>query len=616
MKKNNVLLAYTLYYPGVLAKKINRPALAAKLVGSAIRHKEDVAEFHNALGTVLREQGKFREASICCERALAMQPKYAEALCNLGICLREQGRPKEAESHYRKALALQPKYAEAHCNLGTALRDQGRQEEAAKHYRQALALKPKYAEARNGLGVVLARWGKMPAAIAHFTRALTIDPVNAEAYYNLGCALQAVGRINEAVIQYKSALALRPDYAHAWNNLGALIAGIDPAASEAHFRRAVAFMPDLAEAHNALGTLLARTNRPDEAIASYRRAVAVRPDFDEAHFNLGFVSQSQGRFNEASVSYNRALEINPRFTDAQAALDDIRKRIAELESEAARQIQALAGKPDDHSGHDNLRIMLFRLNLAGQQARAANIAEEWLRICPSHPVARHLLSAIKGEHLPRAADEYIETTFDPFSGSFDQLMVDLGYQAPELLGKALSCALPHGLDVLDIGCGTGLGGLLLRPLAKTLTGVDLSQGMLAQAAKRKIYDQLHQSEIMTFLAAHPSSYDLIAATDVLIYFGELAPVLAWAKTALRPEGWIGFTLEKDDLITAQGWRLQPTGRYCHTEDYIRRSLAAAGLALVSMETCILRKEADKDVYGLLVLARQAPASAEATKNKA
>ena len=34
------------------------------------------------------------------------------------------------------------------------------------------------------------------------------------------------------------------------------------------------------------------------------------------------------------------------------------------------------------------------------------------------------------------------------------------------------------LDVLDLGCGTGLCGPLLRPYARALAGVDLSPQML------------------------------------------------------------------------------------------------------------------------------------------
>ena len=46
------------------------------------------------------------------------------------------------------------------------------------------------------------------------------------------------------------------------------------------------------------------------------------------------------------------------------------------------------------------------------------------------------------------------------------------------------------LDVLDAGCGTGLCGPLLAPYARRLIGVDLSEGMLALAKEKHVYDAL------------------------------------------------------------------------------------------------------------------------------
>ena len=42
----------------------------------------------------------------------------------------------------------------------------------------------------------------------------------------------------------------------------------------------------------------------------------------------------------------------------------------------------------------------------------------------------------------------------------------------------------HWLDVVDLGCGTGLFGRLLRQRARKLTGVDLSPNMLKVARQR------------------------------------------------------------------------------------------------------------------------------------
>ena len=49
-----------------------------------------------------------------------------------------------------------------------------------------------------------------------------------------------------------------------------------------------------------------------------------------------------------------------------------------------------------------------------------------------------------------------------------------------------------GLDILDIGCGTGLVGAQVRDLAGRLDGVDLSPAMLEKAKIKGVYDGLFQ----------------------------------------------------------------------------------------------------------------------------
>jgi predicted TPR repeat methyltransferase len=54
------------------------------------------------------------------------------------------------------------------------------------------------------------------------------------------------------------------------------------------------------------------------------------------------------------------------------------------------------------------------------------------------------------------------------------------------------------VDVLDLGCGTGLSGQALRPLARRLTGVDLSPAMIDARRTRTVYDVLTVAEITAF----------------------------------------------------------------------------------------------------------------------
>jgi predicted TPR repeat methyltransferase len=124
--------------------------------------------------------------------------------------------------------------------------------------------------------------------------------------------------------------------------------------------------------------------------------------------------------------------------------------------------------------------------------------------------------------------------------------------------------------------------------------------MLAKAAARGGYDQLEEAELTAWLDAHPASADLIVSSDTLCYFGVLDGVAGAAARALRAGGTLIFTVEQS---VDQPFRLNPHGRYSHSESYVREVLAGAGLRELAMRHVTLRQEANAPVAGLLVAAR-------------
>ena len=66
----------------------------------------------------------------------------------------------EAIGQFQKALEINPNYAEAHNNLGNALLQKGQVDEAMAQYQKALEINPNYAEAHNNLGDALFKKGR------------------------------------------------------------------------------------------------------------------------------------------------------------------------------------------------------------------------------------------------------------------------------------------------------------------------------------------------------------------------------------------------------------------------------------------------------------------------
>jgi predicted TPR repeat methyltransferase len=200
----------------------------------------------------------------------------------------------------------------------------------------------------------------------------------------------------------------------------------------------------------------------------------------------------------------------------------------------------------------------------------------------------------------------VQQTFDSFAESFDSVLKKLDYRAPALVTEAVKVAVGETdgtLDILDAGAGTGLCGPLLRPLARRLVGVDLSPKMLAKAEGRGVYDVLDAGELTGYMRERTAAFDVVVSADTLVYFGDLAEVLAAAAAALRPGGHLVFTLEEDADEGPQGYQLKPHGRYGHSERYARRALVAAGFENLVVGRVIPRLENQVPVQGLLIAAQ-------------
>jgi protein O-mannosyl-transferase len=138
---------------------------------------------------------------------------------NLGNALFREGLEEGAIAQYQKALQINPHYAEAHNNLAVALLQKGQVDEAIAQFRGTLEINPNYDLAHYNLGLALVRKGQVDEAIAEFQKALEVNPDSAEAHNNLGIELFQKGRIDEAILQFQESLRLKPDDKEVQKNL-------------------------------------------------------------------------------------------------------------------------------------------------------------------------------------------------------------------------------------------------------------------------------------------------------------------------------------------------------------------------------------------------------------
>jgi len=140
-----------------------------------------------------------------------------------------------------------------------------------------------------------------------------------------------------------------------------------------------------------------------------------------------------------------------------------------------------------------------------------------------------------------------------------------------------------------------------------MEGVDLSSAMIAEAAGKAVYDTLHTAELCEHLAAETRRFDLVTAADVLIYLGDLAPLLHAAGARLADAGLLALTVEAAEPEgPGVERRLRPSRRFAHSADYVQRVAAEAGLALRHHERGVIRRDRADDVDGhVMVFERRA-----------
>ena len=251
----------------------------------------------------------------------------------------------------------------------------------------------------------------------------------------------------------------------------------------------------------------------------------------------------------------------------------------------------------------------FRLGEFHEAAGALDqAAEAWRMVLKLEPSDRPgvalklaLIGALPVIDAPPSA--FVEALFDQYAAKFDDALVrTLEYRVPDLLAEAIRS---HGRGrfglAIDLGCGTGLMGERLRPIAEILEGHDISAEMLRKARGKGVYERLVKSDLQTIQFA-PESADLVTAADVFMYIGALDGIAAKVASALPGGGLFAFSVERhagpEDLV------LRPSRRYAHSEAYMRGVLARNGFTVVSLEMHIIRRDRGEPVEGLIVVAHR------------
>ncbi len=331
--------------------------------------------------------------------------------------------------------------------------------------------------------------------------------------------------------------------------------------AEKEFEAALALLPERVSTLTNLGATRMKLGKTRLALDLLDEALALEPHNLEALGHRATALAELGQYDQALCCIDSSLALNDRQGQAWSLRGSLLKDLGRRTEAVAAFENALAHGADDE------------LN-------------------------RYYLAAVEGSGAPGTAPlPYVQGLFDAYAGQFDQHLVQvLHYGAPRILVDALAQSQRRFASALDLGCGTGLCGPLVRPMAARLEGIDLSANMIARARALGVYDELSQADLVTHLRTTAYRHDLVLAADVFVYVGELTPVFQGALRVLDAGGLFCFSVEESQ--DGQPMALLPSLRYAHSEPYLRDLASQFGFEVTACRRHPIREHQGAPVPGL------------------
>jgi superkiller protein 3 len=286
---------------GEAYKAFGNPQTARGCFEKAISLNPDFAVAQVNLGFVLIESGEFSDAVPHLKRAIQLMGQSPDAAYPhylLAKVFTAQGRVPGAAAELQRAVALQPDFAEAWSDLGeareTLLDDTG----ALAAFENAVRLAPNDPVAQTRLGTEMLNQKKAAEAIPHLEKAVRLNPRSQSALYGLERALREDGQIEQSEAVKRELAEVLRERDRAAQNLFAAIQ------------------------LNDQGAALERDGKLREALEKYEEALKLDPEHVGIRVNVAAALLRLGRRDEGVAELREALRRDPDNLAVKKALED------------------------------------------------------------------------------------------------------------------------------------------------------------------------------------------------------------------------------------------------------------------------------------------------------
>lgn len=240
---------------------------------------------------ILSSEGNFKEAAKQLERAIAIQPGYADVQYNLGCFYQKLGRQEDSRARFIAALDINPKYFRARVMLAKSHLDDGQAGNALDALKTCLSSAPSF----------------------------YIDQVK-----ELIEAIKTGDSIEERENIFHSLLAERPSSAQVCKQIALeAIQNGDHEFAMTELKKSISMNPNYPDLHNLLGIAYANMGLIDDALLEFETSLKIHPDYLKALLNMALTLYEKSSHDEAMIYLEKVLKIDPENELAQNLLKEL-----------------------------------------------------------------------------------------------------------------------------------------------------------------------------------------------------------------------------------------------------------------------------------------------------
>jgi tetratricopeptide (TPR) repeat protein len=322
----------------------------------------EIAELYK-LANDKASQGKKREALEDLNKALALDPNFANGYIDRGNARNGLGDKQGALADYTRAIELDSRYADAYYNRGNIRSELGDRQGANDDYTKAIESNPAYVGAYYNRGNIRNDLGDKQGAIADYTKAIELDPNYVNAYYNRAFVRDSLNDKQAAIADYTRAIELDPKFSNAYLNRGnarSILGDLHGAIAD--HNKAIETNPKNVPAYNARSQVRLSLRDPRGAFEDSTKAIEldrknIYAYITRADIRIFYLGDFQGAIDDS----NKVLEI-----DRNSAIGYSERGLAYFKQEKLQTAledfnQALILKPDLYLAYQNRSLVRLAL---------------------------------------------------------------------------------------------------------------------------------------------------------------------------------------------------------------------------------------------------------------